>query len=168
MNYSYLGISITQFILLLITWILFPFYVKNNTDYVFGNLPKKSRAIYYTGFIITLASIIYLIYYSSLQEVSDSHDIANKILFSLYLFLTSIWSILLILYYISKKSYIYTLIKITVILYALTSVGLFINICMDTPWTTNDKIAFASIFFITLQAVVGDAIFWNKYFPKLK
>ena len=62
----------------------------------------------------------------------------------------------------------YTLIKITVILYALTSVGLFINICMDTPWTTNDKIAFASIFFITLQAVVGDALFWNKYFPKLK
>ena len=168
MNYSYLAISITQFILYIITIILFPYYIKNSSHYIFGNIPKKYKPLYYSGIFITFLSICYMIYYCSLEEISNKHDITNKLLFSLYIFLSSLWAIFMIFYNSSKNKYIYHSIQAIVILYALCSLGLLINVSVINPLKTEDKVAIAASFFIALLAIVGDAIYWLINFPKLK
>ena len=108
-----------------------------------------------------------MIYYCSLNEISDDYDISNKILFSIYLFLISLWVMLLIFYKTYKTKLIYNLIMIVVILYAICSVGLLVSVSSNNE-DNEDKIAITATFFMALQAVVGDSIYGLINFPKLK
>jgi len=167
MNYSYLGISITQLILFIIACSLFPFYIKNSGQYIWGNISKRAKPVLYTTASLALIAICYMIYYCSLNEISDDYDISNKILFSIYLFLVSMWIILLIFYKTYKTNLIYNLIKTVVILYAICSIGLLVSVSSNNE-NNEDKIAITAAFFMALQAVVGDSIYWLINFPKLK
>ena len=168
MNNSYLGISVAQFCLLLIIGILFPFYIKNTDQYIWGNISKKARPVLYLTTSLALISICYMIYYCSLNEISDDYDISNKILFSIYLFLLSLWLILLIFYKKYKTELCYNLIKIVVILYAICSFALLTSVSSNNENSNEDKIAITASFFMALQGVVGDSILWLVNFPKLK
>lgn len=168
MNNSYLGISIAQFCLLILIVILFPFYVKNSGQYIWGNISKNAKPVLYVTASLTLISICYMIYYCSLNEVSDDYDISNKMLFSIYLFLVSLWLILLIFYKKYKNNACYNLIKTVVILYAICSVALLVSVSSNNEKSNEDKIAITAAFFMALQGVVGDSILWLVNFPKLK
>ena len=48
---SYLIASIIQYALMLLTYLLLPFYIKNSGQFIMGKFPKKFRPIYYTGII---------------------------------------------------------------------------------------------------------------------
>ena len=164
---SYLIASIIQYALMLLTYLLLPFYIKNSGKFIMGNFPKKFRPIYYTGIMVTLVSLGYLIYYCADKEISDNVDITNKVLLSLFIFFSSLWPILMIFYSKYKRNWLYYLIKINLVLTAGCALGLVINIGLEKYWDIFEKIAFAAAFLITAQSVIGDTIIWSYYFPKI-
>ena len=163
---KYLIVSISQIVLLLITYALIPFYIKNSGKFLLGNLSRKAIPVYAVSILLTFASLGYLIYYCSKHEISDDSDQRNKIFLTLYLFLSSLWSILLIFYGLYKKSGVYYSMKVLLFLIAACAIGLLVNISNDYNDCSEEKFAIASASILTLQSLVGDALVWSWYFPK--
>ena len=163
---KYLIVSISQIVLLIITYGLIPLYIKNSGKFLLGNLSRKAIPVYAVGILLTFASLGYLIYYCSKYEISDDSDQRNKLFLTLYLFLSSLWSILLIFYGLYKKSGVYCSIKVLLFLIAACAIGLLVNIYNDYVGDSEEKWAIASASILTLQSLVGDALVWSWYFPK--
>ena len=163
---KYLIVTISQLVLLLITYALIPVYIKNSGKFLLGNLSRKAIPVYVIGTLLTLASLGYLVYYCSKYEISDDSDQRNKLFLTLYLFLSALWSILLIFYGLYKKSGLYYSMKVLLFLIAACAIGLLVNMSYDYVDDTESKWALVSASIITLQSLVGDAIVWSWYFPK--
>ena len=164
---KYLIVTISQLVLLLITYALIPVYIKNSGKFLLGNLSRKAIPVYVIGTLLTLASLGYLVYYCSKYEISDDSDQRNKLFLTLYLFLSALWSILLIFYGLYKKSGLYYSMKVLLFLIAACAIGLLVNISYDyMDDDVESKWALVGASIITLQSLVGDAIVWSWYFPK--
>ena len=163
---KYLIVTISQLVLLLITYALIPVYIKNPGKFLLGNLSRKVIPVYVIGIALTLASLGYLVYYCSKYEISDDYDQRNKLFLTLYLFLSALWSILLILYGLYKQSGVYYSMKVLLFLIAACAIGLLVNMSYDYVDECQSKWALASAGMLTLQSLVGDAIVWSWYFPK--
>jgi hypothetical protein len=163
---KYLIVSISQIILLVITYALIPFYIKNSGKFLLGNLSRKAIPVYAVSILFTFVSLGYLIYYCSKNKISDDSDLRNKLFLTLYLFLSSLWSILLIFYGLYKKSRVYYGMKVLIFLIAACAIGLLANISNAYVGDSEEKWAIASASMLTLQSLVGDALVWSWYFPK--
>ena len=84
-----------------------------------------------------------------------------------YLFFAALSSIFLILYASYKNPILYYSNKIILFTIAGLAVALLVNLLQAWPYNTQDKFAIASASIITIQTLVGDALVWSWYFPKL-
>ena len=77
---KYLIVTISQLVLLLITYALIPVYIKNPGKFLLGNLSRKAIPVYAIGIALTIVSLGYLVYYCSRYERGrgDKNDWHNK------------------------------------------------------------------------------------------
>ena len=163
---KFLIVLIAQYVLLLVSYVLIPIYVKNPGRYLLGGLSKKAVPVYAVGIVLTLASLGYLVYFCSHAEISDDSDQRNKLFLTSYFFLAALCSILLIFYAMYKNNKLYYLIKVVLYLTAAFALALLGNIWYDGVYDIHEKVAVASAAIISAQSLIGDAMVWSWYFPK--
>ena len=151
-----------QAILLLIMCVLVAIYSKNK---IMSGFSSKAKNIYAVTTSIALISLIYLIYYTSEygKDSNDPYVLSQRILLSCYLFFVTMFCIVFIK---SKHKTVSLLNRIILWLGAGSTIGLFVDLLLDKPYTDKHNIAIVASGLLMGQAVIGDAVLWPKYFSK--
>ena len=159
---TYSIIVILQSILLLIMCVLCGIYSKTH---IMSGFSSKVTKIYTVTTSIALISLIYLIYYISEygKDSNDRYVKSQRILLSCYLFFVTMFCVVFIK---SKHKTVSLLNRIILWLGAGSTIGLFVSLLMDKPYTDKHNIAIVASGLLMCQAVIGDAVVWPKYFSK--